>query len=83
MLLQEVAQSVEALLGRPAVVVHPLGRGVEGAGLETAGSALGVLPLTDQAGLLEHPEVLRDGLHADRESKTAPTPFARENSQSP
>ncbi len=81
MLLQEVAQSVETLLGRPAVVVHPLGRGVESAGLETAGSALGVLPLTDQAGLLEHPEVLRDGLHADRESKTAP--FARENSQSP
>ena len=57
-------QSVEAFFPESAVVIDPLGDVLERAGVEMAGPPLRVAAAGDQAGALEHFEVLGDRRHA-------------------
>src|SRR5438045_4821456 len=57
-------QSVEAFFPESAVVIDPLGDVLERAGVEVAGPPLRVAAAGDQAGALEHFEVLGDRRHA-------------------
>ena len=60
-------EAVEASLPEPAVVLEPVGSLVQRRSLQSRGPELRGAAARDQAGALEHPEVLRDGLYADRE----------------
>ena len=66
-LLNVVIQTVEALLPDVAVVLGPVGYFFQWASFNPATPPLGVPPLRDQPGALQHPEVLRDSRHAHRE----------------
>src|SRR6266496_676104 len=59
-LLQDVVEARVALLPVLAVRRDPVGDQLEAARLEAAGAALGVAAARDEAGPLEHLEVLRD-----------------------
>ncbi len=52
-----------ALLRLAAVALDPFGHEVEHLCFEVNGAALGVTAPADDTGVLEHPEVLGDGLH--------------------
>ena len=58
-------EALVALLGLLAVSLDPLRHQVEDLRLEVARSPLGVLALAHQAGVGEHPDVLRHRLHGD------------------
>src|ERR1700756_3191525 len=64
---QVFVQTVEALLPETAVVIEPVGDLLEPRPFETAGTPLRVAAAGDEAGALEHLEVLRDGGEAHRE----------------
>ena len=55
---QHVVEPGVALLGRTPVALDPGGHEVEHLGLEVDGPALRVAGARDQAGVLEHPQVL-------------------------
>src|SRR5262245_56888350 len=57
---QVLIEPVEALLPEPAVVLHPAGDLLQRPGDEPARSPLGVAAAGDQAGRLQHLEVLGD-----------------------
>ena len=56
-----------ASLRDQAVAVDPGGQAFEGGGVEMDGATLGIARAGDEAGLLEHLDVLGDGLLRDRE----------------
>ena len=62
--LQVGLEPVEALLPDVAVALGPLGDFLERRRLDPARPPLRLAPARDQAGALEHPQVLRDGRHA-------------------
>ena len=61
---QDVVETAVALLGLPPVALDPLRHEVEDLGFQVHRTPLGVAAATDQAGVLEHPQVLGDGLDA-------------------
>src|SRR5205807_6108677 len=63
---QALFQAVEALVPEPAVPLEPFGGVLQRRRAEARGSKLRRAAALDQAGALEHPEVLRDRLDADR-----------------
>src|SRR6478735_4754169 len=64
---QVIAESIEALAPEFAVVVDPLRRRFERHRAELARAPLRVAPARDEAGVLEHLEVLGDSGRADVE----------------
>jgi hypothetical protein len=62
---QDVVETAVALLGLSPVALDPRGHEVEDLGLQVHRTPLGVAAAADQAGVLEHPQVLGDGLDAD------------------
>src|SRR5213594_3367167 len=60
-LLQKVVQAIEALLPEASVVFEPVRSVLERTRPEPAGSPLGLAAARDQAGALQHLEVLGDG----------------------
>ena len=60
---QDVVEPAVALLGLAPVALDPLGHQVEDLRFEVHRAALGLPAAADQAGVLEHLEVLGHGLH--------------------
>src|SRR5262249_1381517 len=65
--VEVLVQPCEALVPEATIVLGPLGHILERSRLEPSGAALRVAALADQAGALEHAEVLGDGGAAHRE----------------
>jgi hypothetical protein len=65
--VEERVEAPEAALGDEAVLIDPGGEAFERGGVEVHGAALGVAGARDEAGLLEHVDVLGDGLFGDGE----------------
>jgi hypothetical protein len=61
--LEEVVESAVALLGLLPVALYPLRHEVEHLGFQVHRASLGLPGAAHQARVLEHLEVLRDGLH--------------------
>ena len=59
---QQGVEALVALLGLPAVPLDPRGHEVEHLRFEVDGATLGLPAAADQAGVLQHPQVLGDGL---------------------
>jgi hypothetical protein len=59
---QDVVETAVALLGLPPVTLDPLGHQLEDIRLEVHRAALGLPAPADQAGVLQHLQVLGDGL---------------------
>src|SRR5262245_46835583 len=66
-ILQIVVEAVETFVPEAAVVLDPVGGGLEGAGLEPARPPLGLAAASDQAGAFEHFEVFGNAGQADGE----------------
>src|SRR5271156_363933 len=64
---QIVVQTIETLLPETAIMLHPVGNGLEWSGLEPAGPPLGFAAARNQACPLEHLKVFRNGGHTHRE----------------
>src|SRR4029453_11621068 len=64
---QAPVQPVEAGLPKAAVVVQPVGRFLERGAAQARGAQLRGAAALDEAGVLEHAQVLGHRLHADRE----------------
>jgi len=62
---QHGVEAAVPLLGLPPVALDPLRHQVEHLRFEVHGPSLGVAAAADQTGVLEHLEVLGDGLQAD------------------
>ena len=62
---QHVVEAAVPVLGLAAVALDPRRHQVEDLRLEVDRAALGVPAAADEAGVLEHPEVLGDGLDGD------------------
>src|SRR5690349_9689964 len=66
--LQPAIHALEAALPEAAIGVDPRGRLLERLGVEVDGAELRHLAAGDQAGALQHLEVLGDRLNRDREA---------------
>jgi len=64
---EALIETIEAALPESTVLLEPVDRLLERRRLEARGPKLGRATAGDEAGALEHPEVLRDGLERDRE----------------
>src|SRR5947208_17115492 len=69
-LVEQCVQALERGLPEPAVALQPLRSIGEPLGLEPAGPALGIAAARDQAGTLQHLEMLGDRRLAHRERAT-------------
>ena len=65
--VEQGVQAAVALLGDESVAVDPGGQAFEGRGVQMHGTPLGVARAGDEAGVLEHLDVLGDGLFGDGE----------------
>ena len=66
---QVVVQTIEALLPEPAIAIEPVVDVLEGGGLDPAGPPLRRAAARDQAGPLQHLEMLGDGREAHLERR--------------
>src|SRR5580658_7067797 len=65
--VQILVKAIEALFPETAVVLQPIGNVPEGRSLQSAGSPLRLAAARDEARVLQHLEVPRDGGHAHLE----------------
>src|SRR5262249_13091932 len=66
---QILVQTVETLLPEPPILLQPVAGVLERPGVEAAGPQLRLAAAGDQAGALQHLEVLGDGRQAHREGR--------------